>query len=82
MGPEAEAGHAWRDIAASAYRAYAASTGNKNFQGNEMPAWGDLPRPIQIAWEAAARQVESCTLRKADMPFLDEQRWAGWIPPG
>lgn len=32
MNEQAYAGAPWSDIAASAYRAYAASTGNKNFQ--------------------------------------------------
>lgn len=80
MSDQARDGMAWRDIAASSYRAYAASTGNKNFQGNPMPTWDELPRRIQIAWEAAVRQAGLCqALPSSD---LDEQQWAGWLPPG
>jgi hypothetical protein len=79
---EAEAGMAYRDIAASAYRAYAANTGNKNFRGDPMPQWDHLPRPIQVAWEAAIRQAERCSRASYDMPLPpDESTWAGWTPP-
>lgn len=81
MGESATPGMAWADIAASAYRAYAASTGNKNFRGDPMPAFADLPQPIRVAWEAAVRQAVACT----DHPFgdagPDPSRWAGWLPP-
>ena len=78
---EAQAGMAYRDIAASAYRAYAASTGNKNFRGEQMPAFEDLPRPIQIAWQAAIRQAESCMLTPG-VALAEEGSWATWLPPG
>lgn len=74
-------GMAWRDIAVSAYRAYAASTGNKNYQGLPMPEWGNLTPAIQTAWEAAARQVGECTKITGDAVPPDEQCWVGWIPP-
>lgn len=77
----AVAGVAWRDIAASAYRAYAASTGNKNFRGDPMPAFGDLPPAIRTAWEAAVRQAGSCLDTRGEGPAPDESRWAGWVPP-
>jgi hypothetical protein len=70
----------WEDIAASAYRAYAASTGNKNFRGDPMPQWDDLPQPIQVAWEAAVRQVGYC-IWSPDRTIPNEGRWAGWLPP-
>lgn len=81
----AEAGMPWRDIAASAYRAYAASTGNKNFRGDPMPAFDELPQPIRTAWEAAVRQVGYCLDNgRAIMESGrdDAGRFAGWIPPG
>lgn len=71
---------AWSDIAASAYRAYAASTGNKNYRGEPMPAFEALPTAIQTAWQAAVRQAgrvscgEPCELGA-------EQHWAGWVMP-
>lgn len=75
---QAIAGMAWEAMAESAYKAYAATTNNKNYQGMQMPAWADLPQAIRTAWEAATRQVGSCIdLRYAP----DEQRWAGWTPP-
>lgn len=77
-------GTAWRDIAASAYRAYAASTGNKNFRGEPMPEFDALPQAIRTAWEAAVRQVGFCLQSMPPEPTreaLDEQRWTGWVPP-
>lgn len=76
----AQPGMAWSDIAASAYRAYAASTGGKNYRGEPMPAWDELPQAIQVAWEAAARQVETCLWVRSAAPDLREGRWAGWLP--
>lgn len=46
-------GNPYEDIAKSAYKAYAASTGNKNFRGEPMPEWEDLPISIRTAWETA-----------------------------
>ncbi len=42
-----------RQIAKNAYHAYAGVTDNKNFRGEEMPAFDDLPPKIQEAWTAA-----------------------------
>jgi len=39
--------------APQAYAAYSAHTGNKNFRGEEMPAFDDLPEGIKGAWRAA-----------------------------
>lgn len=47
----------WLAIAEHAYGAYAKSTDNKNFRGDEMPAFADLPEAIQAAWVAATRGV-------------------------
>lgn len=79
---ENKAGMPWHDVAASAYRAYAASTGNKNFRGEPMPAFDDLPRPIQVAWQAAVRQAEICLNSDNSNPAEHEAHWAGWIPTG
>jgi hypothetical protein len=77
-----EPGMSWKEIAASAYRAYAASTGNKNFRGEPMPEFDQLPTPIRTAWEAAVRQAGSCLdIRMVRNEPLDESRWAGWTPP-
>lgn len=40
-------------VAKAAYEAYAVETGNKNFRGDEMPKWEELPHSIQNAWFAA-----------------------------
>ncbi len=79
-GPGESPGAAWSDVAASAYRAYAASTGNKNFRGDPMPAWFNLPQAIRTAWEAAVRQAGS-VLNGGSYGLDIEQRWSGWNPP-
>lgn len=38
------------EIAKLSYQAYGQVTGNKNFQGNPMPDWENLPEKIQHAW--------------------------------
>ena len=43
----------WRDVAEQAYHAYGDTVGWKNFAGQQMPAFTDLPETIQRAWEAA-----------------------------
>jgi hypothetical protein len=43
------------EIARSAYHGYARSTHNKNFQGNEMPAWEALPEAIRVAWAVSVK---------------------------
>ena len=42
-------------VAKIAYEAYGKSVGFKNYQGNPMPLWAELPEPIQNAWVAAAK---------------------------
>lgn len=44
-------------LAQRAYKAYAEATDNKNFRGEPMPEWADLPQPIRNAWRAAAESV-------------------------
>ena len=44
-------------LAQTAYEAYGASTGGKNYQGLPMPSWGDLGEPIRAAWVAAVTTV-------------------------
>ena len=60
MSSSATAGMSWSEIAKSAYMAYSASTDNKNFRGEEMPKFEDLPVKIQTAWECAVRQAGIC----------------------
>ncbi len=36
------------------YQAYGESTGFKNFRGDPMPLWGDLPEMQRAAWDAVA----------------------------
>lgn len=43
--------------AESAYKAYGRTVDNKNFRGDPMPAWSDLPEKIQEAWKSAALDV-------------------------
>lgn len=46
-------------MAQLAYTAYGQTTDFKNYQGNPMPAWGDLGDTIQAAWVAAANAVSN-----------------------
>lgn len=46
-------------LAEEAYSAYGAVTDHKNYLGEPMPAWGDLPPRIQAAWRGAARKCHA-----------------------
>jgi hypothetical protein len=48
----------WMKVAEEMYDAYGATTDYKNFRGDPMPAFGDLPEAIRNAWEAAARRAD------------------------
>lgn len=39
------------------YEAYCRSAGNKNYRGEECPAWDTLPEAIRTHWEAAADAI-------------------------
>lgn len=70
----------FEEIAKSAYMAYSASTNNLDFRGEEMPAFKNLPKEIQIAWECGVRQSFVCfnTAGPSVAGTLDEQRWKAW----
>lgn len=40
-----------------AYTAYGRTVGYKNFQGDQMPVFDELPQQIRKAWENAARVI-------------------------
>lgn len=40
-----------------AYTAYGKVVDFKNFQGDQMPAFDDLPESIKVAWTNAARVI-------------------------
>ena len=44
-------------LAKKAYKAYGKATGGKNFRGEPMPDFDNLPYEIQCAWEAAVIAV-------------------------
>ncbi len=46
-------------LAQAGYHAYGRSTGWKNYQGLDMPAWDALGDGIQNAWRAAAVEIVS-----------------------
>jgi hypothetical protein len=46
-------------LAKAAYAAYGEAVDNRNFQGDPMPSWTDLPAPIRAAWKLAAEAVRS-----------------------
>lgn len=54
------------ELAEEAYLAYGKVTDFKNFQGNPMPEFADLPPTIQAAWIAAAAKVEEIVLEDFD----------------
>lgn len=42
-------------VARKFYQAYGSFTDWKNFQGNPMPVWEELPLRIQLAWDAVTK---------------------------
>ena len=79
---EAAALMSWRDIAASAYRAYGYKVGWENYQGLPMPQWDELTPAIRGAWEAAVRHTQYCLRTPpADNLAAAERRWAQWKSP-
>lgn len=46
-----------RAFAKKGYEAYGNQTDFKNFRGEPMPAWDELPETIQSAWVAAANVI-------------------------
>lgn len=71
----------WSGAAKGAYQAYAAVTDNKNFRGEEMPAFEALPVQIQKAWEAATAYAFSGGYREGYEDGKDK-RPPGYYPPG
>lgn len=47
----------WDDVAMRCYGAYAEVTDWKNYQGNPMPQWEELPDKTQEAWIAASKEA-------------------------
>ena len=45
------------ELARAAYAAYAEATDSKNYRGEPMPEWDELPVTIQNAWRLAAEAV-------------------------
>lgn len=45
------------DLARKGYEGYASFTGNKTFDGRDMPSWEALPERIQQAWRAATTAI-------------------------
>lgn len=66
MSPEA--------IAQEVYGAYGKVTDFKNFQGNPMPKWEELPPKIQEAWVAATNYAMMVGYKP--LPLLDEREKA------
>jgi hypothetical protein len=53
------------------YQAYGETTDFKNFQGNPMPAWEELPEGIQKAWIAAAKKARFVVIKETMATALD-----------
>jgi hypothetical protein len=58
------------NLAEQAYNAYSQATGNKNFMGNEMPKFNNLPENIKSAWNNAASEVIRLYHEVAYKPFI------------
>lgn len=57
-------GGAFVEYAERAYQAYGNKADWKNFQGNPMPTWEDLPENIRTYWtEAASQVIEDCNAK-------------------
>jgi len=59
-----------------AYKAYGASTGGKNFRGDPMPKWDELPGAIREAWRHTVGTILG--LAGAGRPAVPDP--VGWEP--
>lgn len=57
--------------ARAAYQMYGKSVDFKNYQGNPMPSWEELPDAIKTAWEAAAEGVANLVLNGFEGNIVD-----------
>lgn len=71
--PEQPNDETWKAIAPLAYNAYGSVTGFKNYQGQPMPSFDQLPETIKQAWERAARTVGECLSHPELMAGADQQ---------
>lgn len=54
------------ELAEAAYTEYGEAADWKNFQGNPMPLWAELPQEIRDRWLAAAGKVrDMCDANRA-----------------
>ena len=63
-----------QEVAKKAYNAYGGVTDFKNFQGNPMPKWEELPPKIQEAWQAACNETLITTFGSYKDLFNDRER--------
>jgi len=47
----------WNYLAEQGYLAYGKVTDNKNFRGEPMPLFSELPEKIRTAWAEAAKEI-------------------------
>lgn len=43
----------------AAYAAYGEAVDHRNFRGEPMPSWHELPEKIRLAWDAAAKAAHA-----------------------
>lgn len=53
------------NIAKLGYEAYSLSTNNKNYKGEEMPKFDDLPDAIKKSWIDAAQEIVNVAVNGA-----------------
>lgn len=68
-------------LARIAYEAYAKATGGRNFFGNPMPEWEELPQSIRDAWDCAVGAVEYERTCKNEAADFDDAARAYAITP-
>ncbi len=58
-------------LARQSYQAYGDTVSWKNFRGDPMPKFDDLPEPIRLAWRAAA-MAAATGVRRAREVFEED----------
>ena len=59
-------------LAFMGYDAYAKQAGNKNYQGNPMPTWKELPEAQKECWRMAAATIRNTAMDMLFNPLVDD----------
>lgn len=72
FGAPADNGPLLVELAKAGYDAYGGHTDWKNFAGNPMPTWDQLPERIQGAWLAHTKRVVTLLAERKIKRFSDD----------